>query len=444
VAAGSYAIDETSAAWTTCDPTTKTRPKADIINLSLGALLDPMSATPLNDAVNAASGAGVLIVAAAGNEASGPKKCTNASNVQVDCFFYPAANPNVLSIGGVYANLSFANSYSNYGGDGSANNQFLVAPGGSGSGTIMSTVNPSVFGGYAGLTGTSQAAAHVSGVAALVWSDTPTLTVAQVKEALRLSAIDLGDPGLDKYYGNGLVNACGALLKGRELAGAPTPLAGSLKLSSSNVDFGSLGTTHTVVISGGCGTVSGITGSKHVDNGGNTWLGVTLTSGTSPSQMTFTIDRAGLAPGDYTATVTVNSSSGSQPITIKMTVGAASTSSGSEVDNLRKEIEGFLSGGGSGYTNASDVGEMIIMLIDANTGTTAYYTKTDFTANYNFQFGGLNPGSYYILAGVDTNQDGTICKDGETEPCLAYPSFAEPQPVEVTATTKQNDLVLVY
>jgi hypothetical protein len=131
-------------------------------------------------------------------------------------------------------------------------------------------------------------------------------------------------------------------------------------------------------------------------------------------------------------------------ITIKMTVGTASTSSGSEIDNLRKEIEGFLSGGGSGYTNASDVGEMIIMLIDANTGTTAYYTKTDFTANYNFQFGGLNPGSYYILAGVDTNQDGTICKDGETEPCLAYPSFAEPQPVEVTATTHQNDLVLIY
>lgn len=446
-AEGTYAIDESSAAWSSCDPSTKTRKKADIINLSLGAPMTPLNATPLNEAINDATASGVLVVAAAGNSAQGPGFCINNTTgayvSDPSCAFYPAANPNVISIGAVYANLTFAAAYSNYGGD-SNNSQFLVAPGGSGSASILSTVHPSVLGGYTELMGTSQAAAHVSGVAALVWSDKPTLTVAQMKQALSASAVDLGTPGRDKYYGYGLVNACGALVKGREIAGSPSALAGSLKLSSENVDFGPMGTTHTVVISGGCGSVSGITATKHVDAGPSSWLGATLTSGTTPSQMTFTINREGLPPGDYTATVTVNSSAGNLPIAIKMKVGTASTSGGTETGNLRQEIEDFLAGGGSGFKNEVDLGEVVILLIEANSGTAQYYTKTDFTANYNFQFGGIGPGSYYVLAGVDENLDGNICVTGETEPCFAYPSLTSPEAIEVTATTKKNDLVLIY
>lgn len=447
-AAGTYAIDESSAAWTSCDPSSKSRKKADIINLSLGAPLSELDATPLNEAVNAAAAAGVLVVAASGNEAMGPGYCLNAAGTayvaDASCKFYPAANPNAVAVGAVYANLAFASAYSNYSVDGSGNTQFLVAPGGSGSTAILSTVHPSVLGGYAELMGTSQAAAHVSGVAAMIWSDKPSLTLAQVKQALATSAVDLGTPGRDKYYGYGLVNAASALIKARDIAGSPTSLPGTLQLSSDNVDFGTLGNTHTVVISGGVGTVTGITASKHVDNGGSAWLGASLTSGSTPSQMTFTINREGLAPGDYTATVTVNSSAGSKPIAIKMKVGTASTSGGSEIDNLRKEIEDFLSGGGTGFKNEVDLGEVIILLIDSNTGNAAYYTKTDFTANYNFQFGGINPGQYYLLAGVDENLDGTICKEGESEACFAYPSFANPEVIEVTATTKKNDLALIY
>jgi serine protease len=446
-AAGTFAIDESSAAWTSCDPSTKTRPKADIINLSLGAPLSPLDAAPLNEAINDAAAAGVLVVAAAGNEAQGPGYCLNDAGTAYvpdpSCAFYPAANPNVISIGAVYANLNFAAAYSNYGGD-SNNSQFLVAPGGSGSASILSTIHPSAMGGYAELMGTSQAAAHVSGVAALVWSDKPALTVAQMKQALSASAVDLGTPGRDKYYGYGLVNACGALLKGREIAGSPSALAGSLKLSSENVDFGPMGATHTVVITGGCGSVSGITATKHVDNGPSSWLAATLTSGTTPSQMTFTINREGLPPGDYTATVTVNSSAGSKPIAIKMKVGTASTSGGTEAGNLRQEIEDFLSGGGSGFKNEVDLGEVVVLLIDADSGSAQYYTKTDFTANYNFQFGGIAPGTYYVLAGVDENLDGNICVGGETEPCFAYPSLSSPEAIEITATTKKNDLVLIY
>lgn len=434
---------DNEGSWTcTIDPA---RPKANIINLSLGALLDDLDAAPLTEAVNDAAAEGVLVVTAAGNEAKGPGPCQNsAGTTSPNCKFQPAANANAVAVGAVYPNLAFATAYSNFGGEGAANTQFCVAPGGSGAAAILSTVHPSVLGGYAELMGTSQAAAHVSGVAAMILSDKPALTLAQVKQAIAESAVDLGTAGRDKYYGYGLVNAAGALVKARAIAGSPTSLTGALTLSSDNVDFGTMGTTHTVIISGGVGSVSGITATKHVDNGGSAWLGVTLTSGTTPSQLAFTINREGLATGDYTATVTVNSSAGSKPIAIKMKVGTTSTSGGTEIDNLRKEIEGFLSGGGTGYQNETDLGEVIILMIDADSGAAAYYTKTDFTANYNFQFGGINPGKYYILAGVDENLDGTICKEGETEPCFAYPTFAEPELIEVTATTKKNDLVLIY
>ena len=48
---------------------------------------------------------------------------------------------------------------------------------------------------------------HVSAVAALIWSWNPSLTNVQIREAMQLTALDLGDPGRDVYYGYGLVQA---------------------------------------------------------------------------------------------------------------------------------------------------------------------------------------------------------------------------------------------
>jgi hypothetical protein len=62
------------------------------------------------------------------------------------------------------------------------------------------------------LSGTSMAAPFVSGIAALVFAKTPTLTPTQVQNALYSTATDLGDTiGRDNYYGYGLVNAQAAL-----------------------------------------------------------------------------------------------------------------------------------------------------------------------------------------------------------------------------------------
>ncbi len=51
--------------------------------------------------------------------------------------------------------------------------------------------------------GTSMSAPHVSGAAAVLFSSDPTLTGAEVREALTATAIELGRRGLGAAYGYG-------------------------------------------------------------------------------------------------------------------------------------------------------------------------------------------------------------------------------------------------
>ena len=65
--------------------------------------------------------------------------------------------------------------------------------------------------GYEAWGGTSMATPHVAGVAALLWSAHPDWTNNQVREAMDMTAMDLGEPGRDIAYGFGLVQAYDAL-----------------------------------------------------------------------------------------------------------------------------------------------------------------------------------------------------------------------------------------
>ena len=151
---------------------------AKIISCSWGGYDDN---SLIHDAVKYAYSHGVLVVAAAGNDASMAKH-------------YPSAYDEVIAVTATDQNDAPA-SFTNFG-----NWVEVAAPGVD----IYSTIWDNS---YDYMSGTSMATPHVSGVAALIWSQFPSMTMNQVREQLRRTAQDLGDPGFDDYYGYGRINA---------------------------------------------------------------------------------------------------------------------------------------------------------------------------------------------------------------------------------------------
>jgi subtilisin family serine protease len=160
---------------------------ARVLNLSLGG---PGQDATIAAATQYAQAHGVLVVAAAGNE----------SALTLD---YPAALPNVLSVGASDPNdrlYSFSNSSAR-----------VAAPG--------ENSTTARGGGYVSFLGTSSAAPVVSGIAGLAFSLDPSATPADVERALEATAVPI--PGVVA----GRVDAYSAL---RALAPgfAPTPAPG--------------------------------------------------------------------------------------------------------------------------------------------------------------------------------------------------------------------------
>ncbi|HRJ42667.1 MAG: S8 family serine peptidase [Caldilineaceae bacterium] len=160
---------------------------ARVINLSLGGGSVPST---VEDAVRYATEHNVLIVAAAGNGR------TNTP-------FYPAALEDVVGVAAT-RNDDTRWSLSNYG-------PFveLAAPGYA----VYSTYNnlSNTYGGYIYMSGTSMAAPHVAGLAALLLSQNPNLTIAQLRELMRKTAADLGESGRDDYFGYGRIDVFAAI-----------------------------------------------------------------------------------------------------------------------------------------------------------------------------------------------------------------------------------------
>lgn len=159
----------------------------DVINMSLGA---DSSSLSFKEAVDNAYSAGVVVVAAAGNDGA-----------EVD---YPAAYGSVIAV--------------------AATNSSNVRPSWSSFGPEVELSAPGVYvrstwkdNGYNTISGTSMASPHVAGTAALILAS-PVLPgfdadtdgvwdASEVRSALQATADNLGAPGFDNYYGFGLVDA---------------------------------------------------------------------------------------------------------------------------------------------------------------------------------------------------------------------------------------------
>jgi serine protease len=187
---------------------------ADIINLSLGGF---QKSSAEEDAVQSAWNAGILVFAAVGNQGllgkfDDPDLSQNIA--------YPAGYDCVIGVSSIDyptggdLNKVQLSSFSNYG-----DSVSVTAVG-----SNIQTTAPSydvaynIFLrdklNYGRISGTSFSTPLVCGLAALIKSQFPEMTNAQIRTRIENSAMDIGEPGRDDKYGFGLVDFYSALIGG--------------------------------------------------------------------------------------------------------------------------------------------------------------------------------------------------------------------------------------
>jgi serine protease len=372
--------------------------RADILNLSLGG---GSFSQAEQDVFNEARARGVIVVAAAGNEASSTPS-------------YPAAYDGVVSVSAVDINKGLA-FYSN-----SGSSVDVAAPGGdarkdlNGDGQpdgVMSTRADDSSGAIVPnsdiLMGTSMAAPHVAGVAALMMGVKPSLTPLDFDAFLVNGALtqDIGAAGRDDKFGNGLIDASKAVA-----AAGGTSVPAALVVTPGGLNFGVTGTTATLsVVNGGGGGAGALTvGPVTADQ---PWLTVT-SPGSADGLGSYTIsaNRGALPDGTHTAKITFPSNANS--VTVNVILQKLTASPG------------------------ANAGRHYILLLDSNFNVVNQTAANAVNGQYAYSFGGVRAGDYFVVAGSDANNDGFICDAGEA--CGAYPTLDQPSGITVGPTATAN------
>ncbi len=380
---------------------------ADVVNMSFGG---PGFSSAAQNAMNEARGAGVLLVAAAGNGASTTP-------------FYPAAYSAVVAVSAVDIRKDLA-PYSNFGSwiD-------VAAPGGNGLADVNGDGHPDgvlstgatdhtspIRPVYLFLQGTSMAAPHVSGVFALMKSVNGDLAPDDFLTADRAGGLlaagllteDLGPPGRDDRFGNGLIDAFRAISAALEQGGAAPPTQPTLVVSPSALNLGLAATAATLIArNGGGGTLTVGIPSADVP-----WLTVGSPSVDAEGVRSYPVaaSRAGLNPGTFTATITFPSSANTVRVPVIMQV----------IDP--NAAAGLVGNAGFHY----------VLLVEAATGVpVAQETVEADAGTYAFRFDGVPAGAYIIVAGTDSDNDRVICDPGEA--CGAFRTLDQPEAITVGA-----------
>lgn len=204
---------------------------ADVINMSLGAGVEPgEEGAPallelMRRVIKDAEKQGAIVISAAGND---------AINLDVGTIVYTPCEQSTICVSAtgplMQQNFDQPAEYTNYG----ITAIEVAAPGGNASDTAeyvnqdliigacsrragepglapcrVSTEGVAYF--YAYAAGTSMAAPHVSGEAAMIRSYNPTLSVAGIRSKILGTADDIGTKGRDVYSNNGRINVARAL-----------------------------------------------------------------------------------------------------------------------------------------------------------------------------------------------------------------------------------------
>jgi len=364
---------------------------ADIINLSLGG---DGSSTFEQNAYTSARNAGVIIIAAAGNE--------NSSTPS-----FPASYNGVISVSATGLDNTLA-PYSNFG-----SNIDIAAPGGNqavdldndgnADGVFSSLVDDSTGtrkASYKGYQGTSMATPHIAGVVALMRAVNPSLSPDELDVLITSGKIttDLGTTGRDDSFGYGLIDALKAVQEAQLLnnGGVLPPQPAIISASPQQLSLGSNTTQASVTISNIGGDIAQIT--SVTDDA--TWLTVTenVVDANKLGSYALAVNKIGLADNaSYLATITFNISTGATlTLPVSMIKGAIST--------------------------VGDVGRLYLLLINSD-GSVKEQTLPTNVGNgfYSYQFNAIESADYTLLVGSDIDNDLLICQTGES--CGAYPTL---------------------
>ena len=276
---------------------------AHIINCSFGG---GGNSGVANTSINYAVNHGSLVVVAAGNNGTGSHSSgQDLAAVPV----YPALATNAFTVANTTTNDTKASS-SNYG--------IAVDVSAPGSSIYSTYYNSSGGNTYNNLSGTSMASPIVAGVAALLKSQDPSLTVAELKALLKDTAdpIDNLNPSYTGKLGTGRVNAYSGVL-----AAIPALSISPLSHNFGEIEAGTVSPTATFTLSNTSetnNTVSGITLS------GNQWAHFTIDTGNLPITLlpggssTITANFSPQTPGDKAATIQVTHLAATVPSVINL------------------------------------------------------------------------------------------------------------------------------
>jgi len=376
---------------------------ADVMNLSFGGSGGSQSE---QEVYSMAREAGIVIVAAAGNESSSSPS-------------YPAAYDGVVSVSAVDMNGDIA-SYSNFG-----DTIDLAGPGGDTSSDtngdgypdgVLSTAGDDSSGTiqfvYKFYQGTSMAAPHAAGVAALMKAVYPGLSPDTFDSLIASGTItkDLGNTGRDEQYGFGLIDAYKAAVAAGGLAGGDLTIPATLVVNPMSLNFGTSSNSKTLTVENGGGESLVVTGvSDDAD-----WLTVSATSVDAGGLGTYTatVDRGAIASGTYSATILFTSSANSVELPVILSAGDA--------------------------THTGDAGLHYVLLLDSETLETV--NQVDVSASqgvYSYSIGQVATGEYKIFCGSDLDNDFIVGDAGEASG--AYPSLGQFQSFTVERNVSEID-----
>ena len=385
--------------------------RADIINLSLGGAGGSLSE---EQAFLEAQAAGSLIFAAAGNEGSSIPN-------------FPAAYEGVIGVSATTIDDRLA-SYSNFG---SAID--VAAPGGDNTADLNGDAQPDlvlstdgdddgpISPSYEFKAGTSMAAPHVAGVAALMKALLPDLTPDAFAQALEAGQLtdDLGEAGRDDFYGVGRINALKAVRYAQTLASGeipPAPLV--LRASPSSVNFGRSTTEFELTITAtGDGSEGAI-----ILSSTDPALSVTPvpTDPGAPWRFLLTLDRTALPFGSFASRLEASLGDSSLPISVRY-----------ENEDPERALE-------------ATVGAVFVLALDPVTGEAIAQATVLEPVNgrYPFTIPNLRAGTYELVAGTDMDGDFLIGDPGES--FGGYPTLDQLQEISVNGALTGLSFPMVF